>query len=128
MFSNFVPVKMQNWLTLEEAREGLMKGRGRGVRIAILDSGVEFSHPLLKNVKSSDDLAIVEEGFSLRAISGEGRDVFGHGTAVCGIIHQLAPEAEIGSFRVLGEQLRSKSFLIREGARLAIERNYDILN
>jgi len=61
-------------------------------------------------------------------VEGQGKDVFGHGTAIAGIIRRVAPEAEIGSFRVLGEQLRSRTLIIREGVRLALERGYHILN
>src|SRR5262249_14321986 len=67
-------------------------------------------------------------GFRITAAAGSGCDVFGHGTAIAGIIRQLAPEAQIGSFRVLSEQLRSRTLIIREGARLALQRGYHILN
>jgi subtilisin family serine protease len=116
------------WPTLEQARDCLTSGRGRGIRIALLDSGVEAGHPLLAGLELADDLAIVEQDFQIVAIPGHGRDVFGHGTAIAGLIRQLAPEAQIGSFRVLGDQLRSRTLIIREGARQALERGYDILN
>jgi subtilisin family serine protease len=120
------PVKP--WPTVEEAREFLTQGRGKGVKIAVLDSGIEVAHPFLENMALSDDVAIVDEGFQMAITPGGGRDVFGHGTAIAGIIRQVAPEANIGSFRVLGEQLRSRTLLIREGVRQALERGYHILN
>ena len=55
-------------------------------------------------------------------------DLFGHGTAIAAIIRRIAPEAEIGSFRVLGESLDSRTVIIREGVRQAIERGYHVLN
>src|SRR5207237_5045999 len=98
------------------------------VRISVLDSGIEAGHCLLGGLSLADDLAVIEQGLELVTAPGEGRDVFGHGTAIAGIIRQIAPEAQIGSFRVLGEQLRSRSWIIREGVRLALERGYHILN
>ena len=119
---------MNDWPTLQEARSGLETGRGRGIKIAVLDSGIDLSHPQLAGLSLEDDLAIVDRDSRLSAVSGEGRDVFGHGTAIAGILRELAPEARIGSFRVLGEHLRSRTQIIREGARQALERGYHILN
>jgi len=96
--------------------------------VAVLDSGIERDHPALAGLTLADDVAVLDDGLKLRVVPGEGRDAFGHGTAVAGIIHQLAPEAELGSFRVLGQQLRSRTVIIREAARLALERGYHILN
>ena len=62
---------------------------------------------------------------------GEGKDVNGHGTGIAGIIHALAPEAEIGSFRVLRMglfDLTSKRDIIQRAAFDAIDRGYQILN
>jgi subtilisin family serine protease len=119
---------VNNWPTLGEARTFLETGRGRGIKIAVLDSGIDLTHPLLAGLTLEDDVAIMDEGSRLSIAPGEGRDVYGHGTAIAGILRQLAPEARLGSFRVLGEQLRSRTLMIREGARQALERGYHILN
>ena len=106
----------------------MRRGRGKGVRIAVLDSGIEASHPVFGGRPLCDDIAIVEDGHKLKVVPGEGRDLFGHGTAVAGVIHEVAPEAEIASIRVLGESLSARTAIILEGARQAIERGYHILN
>jgi subtilisin family serine protease len=119
---------VNTWPTLEDARILLRDGNGRGIKIAVLDSGIETTHPMLEGLALSDDLAVIEEGLQLATVAGEGKDVFGHGTAIASILRRVAPEAEIGSFRVLGQQLRSRTQIIREGVRLALERGYHILN
>ena len=119
---------MHGWPTINEARAALREGRGKGVKIAVLDSGIEIGHPLLGGLTLADDVAITDRGTQLGVVDGQGRDVFGHGTAIAGVLRALAPEAEIGSFRVLGEQLRSRSLIIREGVRQALDRGYHILN
>lgn len=103
-------------------------GTGRGVKVAVLDSGVETVHPSLHGLQLADDLAVIEGSEQLEIVPGQGRDFFGHGTAIASIIHQIAPEAQIGSFRVLGEQLRSRTAIICEGARQALDRGYHVLN
>lgn len=116
------------WLTLEQARDALSNGLGRGVRIAVLDSGIDAGHPHLRGFTLRDDVAVVDDGVQLRVVPGDGTDAFGHGTAIVGVLRQLAPQAEIGSFRVLGSHLRARTPAICEGVRLALERGYHILN
>ena len=121
-------MSVNDWPTLQEARRFLKEGRGKGVKIAILDSGVESSHPRLGGLELADDVAIVEEGLQIRAVPGKGHDSFGHGTAIAGILRRVAPEAQLGSFRLLGDRLRSRTLVIAAGVRLALERGYHILN
>lgn len=118
---------MMQWLSPGEAAEAIKRGRGKGIKIAILDSGVEASHPALGGLELVDDVAIVEEGQRLKVVPG-GVDRFGHGTAIASILRRVAPEAELGSFRVFGESLSTRTATIAEGARLAMERGYHILN
>ena len=117
------------WITPEEAAEALKTGRGRGVKIAVIDSGIELSHPALAGLRLTDDLAfdLTPEGV-VKRIPGDGTDVFGHGTAVAHCIRRIAPEAQIGSFRVLNATLGSKFQIIREAASLAVEMGYHVLN
>ena len=116
------------WLTLDQARDFLRRGTGRGIKIAVLDSGIETSHPRLDGLTLTDDRVIVDDGVQLQTEPGKGRDAFGHGTAIAAILRELAPEASLGSFRVLGEGLRSRTAIIREGVRQAIDSGYHILN
>jgi subtilisin family serine protease len=112
---------------LEAAVSAFRKSSGKGVRIAILDSGVATEHPALEGFRLTDDVALVREGEFVTAVPGTG-DMIGHGTAIAWLIHTLAPEAEIGSFRVLDSDLRSRATVVWEAARLAMQRGYHILN
>jgi subtilisin family serine protease len=99
--------------------------------VAILDSGVEISHPGLGGLKLVDDLTFISDGTTVHLEPGAGQDVSGHGTGIAGILHALAPEARIGSFRVLRMglyDLTSKRDIIRRAALEAIDRGYRILN
>lgn len=116
------------WINPSETRSALACGTGRGVRIAVLDSGIDSNHPQLNGVRLSDNLCVKAEGGMISVHEGDGNDVFGHGTAVAGILHSIAPDAQIGNFRVLGAFKEARASVIRAGARLAIDRGYDILN
>lgn len=115
-------------ITIDQARETLRIGTGKGVKIAVIDSGIDTSHPALQGLKLADDIAVVDKGHYLDVIPGDGIDLYGHGTAIAHIIRTIAPEAEIGSIRVLGERLNSRTATIQEGARQALDRGYHILN
>jgi len=116
------------WMTPAQAREAIRHSRGRGVRIAVLDSGIDTTHPKLSNLRIADDLAIFEDDGRIVVTENASGDVYGHGTAVAGIIHETAPEAEIGSFRVLDARNLSRSEVIAHGVRVALRSGYHILN
>jgi subtilisin family serine protease len=118
---------MGPWIQLHEAKKAIAEGTGRGIKVAVIDSGVETSHPMLNGLKLIDDIAIADDGVKLEIENGDG-DVFGHGTAVSAIIRELAPEAQIGSIRVLGRNNASRTAVIQLGAQEALERGYNILN
>lgn len=115
-------------LRLDGARSALRDGDGSGIRIAVLDTGIEVAHVALRGLVLSDDVILEGDGPRVAVRDGAGEDAYGHGTAIAGIIRELAPQASIGSFRVLGADLASRSVIIAAGARLAMQRGYHILN
>lgn len=117
------------WISPREAAEALRAGTGRGIKIAVLDTGIELSHPALGRRRLVDDIAFeISSAGTVHRIPGMGIDESGHGTAVAGAILAAAPEAQIGSFRVLDRNFSGKFAVIREAATLAIESGYHILN
>jgi subtilisin len=100
---------------------------GAGVRVCILDSGVERGHPLVGEVQSAVVVTAGEDGEPRFDEDTEG-DVCGHGTACAGIVRGLAPEAEIHSVRVLGPGYTGSGKILLAGLRHAIEQGYDIVN
>lgn len=112
---------------LRRASEALRAGTGRGVRIAVLDSGVETSHEAMEGLRLFDEVAFERDGPFLKRVDGGG-DAMGHGTGVAWLIRSIAPEAEIGSFRVLDGDLKSRTSIVWEAARVAMQRGYHILN
>jgi len=116
---------MSVWISPTQAAEAMEVGDGGRVRIAVLDSGIEAAHPDFSGLRLHDDLVPDASGV-IRA--GRGEDMYGHGTAVSGIIWRLAPKAEIGSFRVLGSSLSARTAQVSVAARKSIALGYNILN
>jgi subtilisin len=102
---------------------------GRGVKVAIVDSGVDGGHERVGGINGGVALEYDPEApNSVRITEGHHNDLFGHGTACAGIIRGLAPECEIYSVRVLGERLTAKGLVFVEGLRWAIDNGMDVVN
>jgi subtilisin family serine protease len=104
---------------------------GQGVRVAIVDSGVEHDHPALGG-RVHGGVIVEYDGRTKSKVRYETdetpRDLFGHGTACAGIIHMLAPDAELYSVRVLGKDLTGRAFQFAGGLRWAIEHEMHVIN
>lgn len=99
---------------------------GRGVKVAVIDSGVDASHPDIGRVDGHVAISEGPDGLVYdRAPHG---DVFGHGTACAGIIRALAPDCEIYSVRVLGPNLSGRGVVFAAGLRWAIENGMHVCN
>jgi len=101
---------------------------GKGIRILVVDSGVETSHPALKGsrIPTWQLTQTTSGGFSV--VQEQGVDMFGHGTAVAWILHEFAPEATVESLRVLGGDLRTSSQRVLAGLDWAISQKFGIIN
>ena len=85
-------------------------GSGRGVRVAVIDSGVEDGHPLVGAVQQAvavEDSEIDDD--EVHFVEGPHDDLYGHGTACAGLIRGLAPAVDLVSVRVLGPDLKGNA-------------------
>jgi subtilisin len=100
---------------------------GAGVKVAIVDSGVDVDHPMVGGMVRG--AAVVERTPDGPVAREEPHgDLFGHGTACAGIIHALAPEAELYSVRVLGPNLKGGGDVLIAGLGWALEQGMDVIN
>ena len=119
-----IPVRWPQQVTREWAWDG---STGAGVRVCILDSGIEPGHPLVGAVDRAvavsvgpDDAVQVEED--------EEGDACGHGTACAGVVRSLAPECGLFSVRVLGAGYSGSGRVLLAGLRWAVEQGFDVIN
>jgi subtilisin len=111
----------------ERIRRAFHEGDGRGVRIAVIDSGVDGHHPALaKRVRAQYD--VVTDRVGMRCVPGSLLDSIGHGTATAGIVAQMAPAAEIESIKVIGANAHGTSDQLAAGLSFALDRRFDVIN
>jgi subtilisin family serine protease len=99
---------------------------GAGVRVCVLDSGVELDHPLVGTVERS--VAVTKNGDEIEIADDDQGDLCGHGTACAGIIRSFAPECELTSVRVLGAGYTGSAAVLLAGLEWAIDEGFDIVN
>jgi subtilisin family serine protease len=99
---------------------------GRGIRVCVLDSGIELDHPLVGTVQRS--VAARKEADEIIVADDLEGDLCGHGTACAGIIRALAPDCELTSVRVLGAGYTGSAPVMLAGLEWAIDEGYDIVN
>jgi len=100
---------------------------GKGVRVCVLDSGIDPKHPMVGEIERSVVLTKGEDGEPVVGEDEEG-DMAGHGTACAGIIRALAPECSISSVRVLGAGMTGSGQILLAGLRWAVENDFHVIN
>jgi subtilisin len=119
-----LPVEWPGEVTREWAWGG---STGQGVRVCILDSGVDREHPLVGGVHRAVAVSIAEDGETVVEEDNDG-DLCGHGTACAGIVRSLAPDCELTSVRVLGAGFTGSGDILLAGLRWAVEQRFDVVN
>lgn len=100
------------------------------VEVAVLDTGVDATHPLLAGRVSEAHEIVREEG-RLRvrsAPAGVDNDRDGHGTAVASVVASVAPNARIVDVQVIGADEQETSAALIEGLRFATLRRIPVVN
>ena len=136
------------------ARLGGVGAAGQGMKIAILDTGIDITNPLFSDAgftmpagfpKTSigsealtNNKVIAAKSF-LRPVS-DAQDQNGHGSNVAGIaagsvtasplgtISGVAPMAYLGNYRVLGADGSGRTDLIAQGIEQAVADGFDVLS
>ena len=119
-----IPVEWPGEVTRDWAWGG---STGKGVRVCILDSGVDQGHPLVGEIQQSVAVSVGPNDEVIVEDDTEG-DLCGHGTACAGIVRSLAPDCEIISVRVLGAGFTGSGGVLLAGLRWAVEQGFDVVN
>ena len=111
-----------DWLGVRPDR----KDAGKGVKVAIIDTGVDTSHDSLSGIKITEISLLNED---------DRHGNLGHGTGIASVIAGqtedfvgIAPSTEILSVRVLNESGEGDSFTVAKGIVEAVDQGADIIN
>ena len=117
-------------LPIPEVREWAFGGStGAGVRVAVIDSGIDADHPRVGGVSGAVAFEVhPDDDLDYLAHEGPHEDLVGHGTACAAIVRSIAPDAEIYSVRVLGANLKGRGALFHAGIVWAIEHGMQVAN
>lgn len=100
---------------------------GQNVRVAIVDSGIDGSHPELKGRVFGSVEARLESSRIVFDPSSAG-DSAGHGTACAGIIAKIAPDCRLFSIKVLGAAGLGDGQAFLAGLEFAIKERFKVIN
>ena len=114
------------------------RSTGQGVVVAVLDTGIDATHPLLADViapggynfiSDSTDTSDVGDGIN----NDEDQDqlvdeAVGHGTFVASLIHLTAPDASLLPIVVLNSDGIGDGWLFVRGIYHAIDRGVEVIN
>lgn len=114
-----------NWaLDAINAPEAWTKTKGKGVKVLIIDTGINGNHEQLKDAFQSG------YNFFERSFDVEDRD--GHGTHIAGLIAGrdlgVAPEVELHVVKVLSDDGRGTMASVMDGFTYAINYDFDVIS
>ena len=117
------PVSPATWLHAAALwRRGIT---GRGIKVAVLDSGLDPTHSQFAHLASCIDFTG----------GGDCSDHVGHGTVVAGIIAALdgqcggvAPAVQLHVFKVFDDQQRSRTSWFLDAFNMALQLDIDVVN
>jgi subtilisin len=99
---------------------------GQGIRVCILDSGIEAGHPMVGQIEGA--VAVQVEGDEVNVVDDDEGDLCGHGTACAGIVRSIAPDCSLFSVRVLGAGFTGSGTALLGGLRWAVEQGFQVIN
>jgi hypothetical protein len=92
---------------------------GRGIKIAVIDSGVNLSHP---------HICAKTEGVAIEGIAEDAADQLGHGTAVMAAIQDQAPHGEYFAIKLFGNSLQTTTSRLIQALGWALDKGVNIIN
>ncbi|MBC7901649.1 MAG: S8 family serine peptidase [Saprospiraceae bacterium] len=103
------------------------RASGKGVSVAIVDSGIDTKHPDLGG-RIVDSVEARIDNKRIIFDTSDAGDSAGHGTACAGIVAKIAPDAELHSIKVLGAGGLGDGQAFLAGLEYAIKKRFHVIN
>lgn len=109
---------------------------GAAVTVAVIDTGIDATHPLLAGRIATGGFNFIDGSTDTRDIgdgidsNGDGRidEFVGHGTFVAGLVTRIAPASMVLPIRALDSDGQSNAFLMAQGLYHAIDQQVHVIN
>ena len=130
-----------------------LRSRGQGIVVAIIDTGLDWSHPVIASHIWQDDRAngdvpgdgidddhdgLIDDARGWDLVNNDpdptelpgdpATTVAGHGTFIAGLINMLAPEAVLMPLRAFNEIGESDEFTVAEAIKYATDHGASVIN
>lgn len=111
---------------IEKDHIGFSRLTGRGIRVAVVDTGIDSTHPGVGEVCEGVRLSL-REGSGV-VLDADFRDDFGHGTAAAAIVRKAAPGCALLAVKIGAGSEAVAPELLAAGIAWAIEHGADVIN
>jgi thermitase len=107
--------------------QAISKNYGAGIKVAVLDTGIDLNHPVFSGrlAPSAEWKDFIDNDATPQEVSGSS---YGHGTAVAGIVLQVAPRATILPIRVLNGEGVGDTDDIASAINWAVQKGAKVIN
>lgn len=119
-------LKIPDELLLVKQLPDLSTATGAGVRVALIDSGVNAQHSHIGFLAGGVALSLSEAG-SVQE-HGDYADRIGHGTALAGILRVKAPQVELYAIKIFTDRLAAAITVLEAALCWAMTQRMNIIN
>jgi subtilisin len=126
--TGLVTVDALDWIDIVTPDWAWGGSSGEGVKVAVLDSGIDATHPDVRGPVQGYVAIAEDEDGKLVYDTQPHDDSVGHATACAGVIRSLAPKCELYSVKVLGAGNTGTGPVFEAGLRWAIDNGVNICN
>jgi subtilisin len=125
--TGLITINALDWADIVTPEWAWGASQGEGVKVAVIDSGIDATHPDVGPVQGYVAIREDENG-ELVYDTERHTDGVGHATACAGVIRSLAPACELYSVKVLGQANTGTGSVFEAGLRWALVNGMNVCN